>query len=339
MIPGRAFVTFTGGEMTPSSPCSRRAKQRSDFSRRQFLTQLTAAGISLAGVTALPAQPSTPLPNPVGYATIAWPNDELQHALSVIAKLGFKGVELGGWIREKYQGSRLRFLHQQLNHLKLRPVASYCFPVNPRSSTPSAESQALAGHAVFLRALGGLYLEVTDGLRPEQASNPASVKALAARLNLLGRVAKDHGLRFGYHPHVGTLGERWEGWSRVLDASDPRDVGLIADTAHLQLGGSDPAQVIRTFHSRLLYLHFKDARKDAEKLARTNPVPLRISKYMFCEIGTGVVNFPAVVKAVRDVHFTGWIIIGLDGYQPPPGGPDEAARMNKQAVERLGLRV
>jgi sugar phosphate isomerase/epimerase len=339
MIQRRTSITLLAGRTGPSSLGSHTAKQRSGFNRRQFLTQLTAAGISLAGATALPAQPSATLPNPVGYATIAWPNDELQHGLDVMANLGFKGVELGGWIRQSYQGSRLQLLHQQLNHLKLRPVASYCFPVNPLSTTPRADSQALAEYAVFLRELGGLYLEVTDGLRPEQASHPATVKALAARLSLLGRVAKDHGFGFGYHPHVGTLGERWEGWSRVLEASDPRYVGLIADTAHLQLGGSDPARVIRVYHARLLYVHFKDARKDAEKLARTNPVLLRKSKYMFCEIGTGVVNFPAVVRAIRYVHFTGWIVIELDGYQPPPGGPDEAARMNKQAVERLGLRA
>lgn len=279
------------------------------------------------------------LPNPVGYATIAWPNDQLADALNVMAKLGFKGVELGGWIRQKYQGPQLGVLRRQLNRLRLRPVASYCFPVNPLSRTFRDESRSLAAYAAFVRGLGGLYLEVTDDLHPQQASDSASVKALADRLSLLGRVAKDHGLGFGYHPHVGSLGETRNGFGSVLEASDPRFVGLIADTAHLQLGGSNPAEVIRAFHSRLLYLHFKDARKDAEKLARRNPALLRRSKYMFCALGTGVVNFPAVVSAVLDVRFTGWIIIELDGYQPPPGGPDEAARMNKQAAERLGLRV
>jgi inosose dehydratase len=280
-----------------------------------------------------------PLPNPVGYATIAWPNYQLAHALNVMAKLGFKGVELGGWIRQKYQGSQLGILRRQLNRLRLRAVASYCFPVNPLARTFQDESRTLATYAAFLRSLGGLYLEVTDDLHPEQASDSATVKALADRLSLLGRVAKDHGLGFGYHPHVGSLGETRKGFGRVLEASDSRSVGLIADTAHLQLGGSDPAQVIRTYHSRLLYVHFKDARQDAEKLARGNPALLRGSKYMFCAIGKGVVDFPSVINSVRDVRFTGWIIIELDGYQPPPGGPDEAARMNKQAAERLGLRV
>ncbi len=96
---------------------------------------------------------------------------------------------------------------------------------------------------------------------------------------------------------------------RILEASDPRYVKLIADVAHLALGGSDPAEVIRTYGDRLLFAHFKDVRKDVAALARKDRSLVRQQKYWFCTIGTGVVNFPAILAAFRDVNFTGWVVV------------------------------
>jgi inosose dehydratase len=312
-----------------------------DIHRRQFLNSLAiaTAGLGVSNSSFLFGKSPVLLPNPVGYATIAWPNGELDHAVAEISQLGFKGIELVGWIRQNFGKSRLPVFHKRLKSLNLQPVSLYCFPVRPFATASEQEVEDLSDFAVFYRSLGGLYLEVTDGLRPEQASDPKAVKALAKRLDLLGKVATEHGLGFGYHPHVGSLGESRKGFGRVLEASDPRYVRLIADVAHLTLGGSDPAEVIRTYHDRLLYLHFKDARKDAAKVARKNAAQLKEVRYWFCDIGTGAVNFPSVMRAIHEVGFKGWIIIELDRYQPIPGGPDKAARVNKKAVERLGLKV
>ena len=124
--------------------------------------------------------------------------------------------------------------------------------------------------ADFLHSLGGSVLQLTDGGKPHGNYTADEIKSMGARMNELGKMAKDSGMTLGYHPHFGTFGETREGLGRVLDATDPRYVGLIADVAHLKLGGSDPAEVIRTYHQRLVLLHLKDVRRDAYELARQN---------------------------------------------------------------------
>lgn len=109
--------------------------------------------------------------------------------------------------------------------------------------------------------------------------------------------------------------------------------------AHLTIGGSDPAEVIRTYRERLIFCHFKDVRKEVAELYREDPTAARRAKYRFCEIGQGVVDFPAVVKAFHDAQFHGWVIVELDSYEPPPGGPGENARINKIAIEKPGMRI
>ena len=199
------------------------------------------------------------------------------------------------------------------------------------------ETAEFRNYAAFFKSLGGHYLQVTDGGHPDQKYSADEIKRFGAEMNALGEAAQGYGLTLGYHPHFGTLGETREGLGRVLESTDPRYVKLIADVAHLALGGADPVEVIQTYRQRLIFLHFKDVRKDVAELARKDRNLARHVKYRFCEIGRGVVDFPRVVEALRGLDSPHWIIVELDGYEVPPGGPAESARVNKEALQKLGL--
>ncbi len=309
------------------------------YSRRNFLVR--AGSFAAAWPLCLRAQSpgAGPLPNPVGYATIAWPKEEFSQALETISALGFRGVQLLGWVRDAYAGSKLDDLKERLEKLKLRPVALSCSGVKLDPRKAGDETEALRSYADFFHRLGGLYLQVTDGGRPGIDYSPEEIKALGARMDALGKVAQEFGLKLGYHPHLGTLGETREGLGRVLGSTDPRVVKLIVDVAHLTLGGSDPAEVIRTYRDRLLFTHFKDVRRDTANLAKQDLSLARKTKYHFCELGAGVVDFSAVLRAFQKTRFRGWVVVELDGYELPSGGPAESARRNKKAAEKLGLKV
>jgi inosose dehydratase len=62
-------------------------------------------------------------------------------------------------------------------------------------------------------------------------------------------------------------------------------------------------------------------------------------KLGFCEIGRGVVDFPAVTASLRESQFQGWVIVELDSFEPPAGGPAESARINKDALQALGFKI
>lgn len=309
--------------------------------RREFLKRVGGAAFSWASVVIPARAAGAPLPNPVGYATISWPESEFDEALVTISHLHFKGVQMLGRILKVY-GNRPAALKEKLQSLKLEPAALSAWGVrlNP-AQLPALEDETekFRTYADFQRRLGGLYLQVTDGGNPHSQYSADQIKALGERMNALGKIAKERDLQMGYHPHFGTLGETREGLGRVLDATDSDYVKLIADVAHLTLGGSDPAEVIRTYYQRLVFCHFKDLRKDVAKLARQNRDLVRHSRYHFCEIGQGVVDFPAILEAFRDMSFKGWVIVELDGYEVPPGGPGESARTNAEAMKQMGFQV
>lgn len=308
-------------------------------SRRAFLRQ--AAGLALASCApgAWAGSVPEPLPNPVGYATISWPDSKIEHALETISSLGFKGVQLLGFVREAYKDARADELRDKLKSLKLQPVTLSCSDVDLKPDDSRDETGQIRSYAAFHQRLGGKYLQVTDGGDPRKTYSSETIRELGARMNAMGKLAQDAGVTLGYHPHVGTIGETREGMQRVLDATDPRYVKLIADVGHLTLGGADPAEVVRTYHERLIFLHFKDVRHDAMELAKSSPGAVRRRKYTFCEIGTGAVDFPAIVQAFRDTRFAGWVIVELDGYQRGAGGADSSAQTNKEAMQKLGFSL
>jgi inosose dehydratase len=281
----------------------------------------------------------SPLPNPVGYATIAWPSNDFSLALKSISALGYKGVQILGWVCDAYQGQKTTELKENLRSLGLQPVALSCSKLHLDPAKEVDELERFRAYADFLQRLGGHYLQVTDGGRPEATYSRQEIESLARRMNALGKAAQDHGLELGYHPHIGTLGETRGGLGKVLDATDPGAVKLIVDVAHLSLGGSDPAEVIRTYRHRLLFVHFKDVRKEVADLARQNRELARKARHRFCEIGTGVVDFPAILRAFREIDFRDWVIIELDTGDPGFGGPDQSARKNQEAVRKLGFSI
>ena len=278
-------------------------------------------------------------PNPVGYSIISWPPEELNQALDTVSTLGYQGVQLLGWVQEAYAGSKTMELKDRLQKLKLSPAALSCSKVSLRPGSRETFASKFREYADFLQILGGSVLQLIDGGTPRGDYSASEVKSLGATMNELGRMAKDFGLSVGYHPHFRTLGETREGLGRVLDATDSHCVGLIADVGHLKLGGSDPAEVIRTYHQRLILVHLKDVRRDAYELARQNREAVGKLTARFCEIGHGVVDFPAVTATLREIRYQGWMIVELDHFEPLPGGPAQSARINKDSFRSLGFKM
>jgi len=307
--------------------------------RRNFLRAVAVLGFAQAGFDGLIAEARDVLPNPIGYATIAWPQREFAHALETISHLGFRGVQMLGWAREAYAGGKTQELKQKLTDLRLKPVALSCSAARLAPAKQGNETVEVRGYAEFFSHLGGTFLQVTDGGDPTKEYSAEDIRTLGARMNAVGKMAQDFGLTLGYHPHFGTIGETRQGLGRVLDATDPRYVKLITDVAHMALGGSDPAEVIRTYGQRLCFLHLKDTRKEVAAVARQDRNRVEAMGPPFCEIGLGVVNYDAVVQALRAVRFSGWGIVELDTGNSTLGGPDAAAVANRDALRKLGFNV
>jgi inosose dehydratase len=266
-----------------------------------------------------------------GYTSMTWGSAERQ-AIDDISALGYAGIQMRNNAVSEFKPEELLALLGQHN---LKFVALSSGEIN---IDPAVEEQQLEMHvsnAKFVKAVDGLYLQVLDQLKPyPRKVAPDECVRLGKLLTELGKRMSDTGVKLGYHNHMNTISERPENLQRVMDASDPRYVGLLLDTAHYVAGGGDPAEAIVHYRDRLLFMHLKDV--------VDIPLDTPGAKYpfKFVELGRGRVNLPAVMDALRKIRFDGWAIVELDRVPDKSRTPKECAAISKEYLQnQLHVKV
>jgi inosose dehydratase len=266
-----------------------------------------------------------------GYTSMTWGSAERQ-AIDDISALGYAGIQMRNNAVSEFKPEELLALLRQHN---LKFVALSSGEIN---IDPAVEEQQLEMHvsnAKFVKAVDGLYLQVLDQLKPyPRKVAPDECVRLGKLLTELGKRMSDTGVKLGYHNHMNTISERPENLRRVMDASDPRYVGLLLDTAHYVAGGGDPAEAIVHYRDRLLFMHLKDV--------VDIPLDTPGAKYpfKFVELGRGRVNLPAVMDALRKIRFDGWAIVELDRVPDKSRTPKECAAISKEYLQnQLHVKV
>lgn len=240
----------------------------------------------------------------VGYQIFGWsryfPSAWWRGARAVSA-LGYRAIEGEYTIAELYDG-REREFERRMRGCGVRVNAFYSstdlgrpghHAENLRKNLQTARFAERIGTGVIV--MGG-----TEAL----SKTPEDFAAFARAANEIGRrVLETHGVRCGYHPHLGALVETREDIARVMDATDPRCFFLAPDTGHLAAAGCDVVEVFRTYRERVIHAHLKDYRPSQTPGARGSFMPL----------GEGVVNFGALRELLVTTGFEGWVNVELDG--------------------------
>lgn len=104
---------------------------------------------------------------------------------------------------------------------------------------------------------------------------------------------KEYNIKLAIHNH-GPEDKLYPGPKDVYDRIKDMDarVGLCLDIGHATRAGADPAKAVLAYSRRLFDMHIKDVTA-AEKNAKV------------IEIGRGIINFQALIKALQKVNYTG----------------------------------
>lgn len=319
-------------------------------SRRRFIcniSTLAAASVLPAHKLANPLEPSlyppidlsyfdkpiTPAPPAIrfGYAAITWGGNDMR-AINDISDVGFRGIQLRASAFKKF-GENPKELRDILREYDLQFTALSGGGPQGNSYNEADEIATQVKQATFLRDTGGLYLQMTDSMRPKDRKPAAEdFRKLGRLLTEVGKRTTDLGIRLGYHNHMDSLGESPDEVDAIMDRSDARYVKLLLDVAHYAQGGGDPAKAIRKYRDRLLFLHIKDV----ESLG---PEP-QSKSYRFVELGRGRVDLPAVFAALKEIKFRGWAIVELDSVPDKSRTAKESALISKKYLEeKLAMKI
>src|SRR4029079_17892212 len=127
-------------------------------------------------------------------------------------------------------------------------------------------------------------------------------KRLAASLEKVLQIAKKNGLHAHYHPHLTTI---VEGPDAVRVVFKEPSIHFCPDTAHLAAAGGDVPAMIREHRERISYVHLKGWQKQP---------------FAFTPLDEGTLNMNAIIDALKEIGYSGWITAELDSWPDPKDG-------------------
>jgi sugar phosphate isomerase/epimerase len=282
--------------------------------------------------------------------TVLSPDKFWDRALDTVAATGIEGIEItfgpGHWQNAMARYGSAEGFRAALDQRDLT-VCSGFYTGLVLGGDWQAEGRAdavvreVADYADFLRATGcdimvaGLPMRRSWDADPPQFVDIDYASRLADVLNRMGYAALTRGVRLAIHPETHAVFWLRRDIDLFLQLTDPVYVSFCPDTAHLTLGGSDPVALLRAHHNRVIIAHWKDARGT---MAVQHPIDENIFKAhhpYFARVGTGVVDWQAWIRTLRDVGYQGWAIIELDAAEDPPATINAA----KQFVETTVLPI
>ena len=248
--------------------------------------------------------------DPVGVTSISQLTyrtfGDMAKAASDIAEAGYEGIEffdgnvLDGW-DDGYESMR-----RLLDETKLSLVAVYTGGNFIFQDVLGEELSRVEKAAEAAEALGAEHLVVGGGARRFDGTREKDYDDLARVLDGIDAAARKRGLVAHYHPHLSTI---VEGPDEVRKIFAKTGIGFCPDTAHLAAAGGDAAAMVREHADRITYVHLKGLRREP---------------FAFVPVGQGDCDNAAVIAALKDIGYEGWICNELDSWPDPAGGARES---------------
>jgi inosose dehydratase len=250
-------------------------------------------------------------------------NPNWDTVLSECAEAGYTGIELGpiGYMPEDPA-----HLGDALSTYRLELIGGVVFrPFHD----PASWDDVLDGAVRTCKALtshGARHLVLIDSISPRRAltaGRPAEAEVMDAgewsayrdRIKTIATIGtEEYGLTVGMHAHAAGFMDFEPELERLLNEIDSSILKICLDTGHHTYAGFDPVAFMKRHMDRISYMHFKDI----DPIVKSDVIENRRDFYtacgqgIFCTLGMGTVDFPAVRDLLVEAGFDGWCSVEQD---------------------------
>ena len=289
----------------------------------------------------------------IGINPISWTNDDLPSlggetpldvALSEGKAIGYDGFELGNKFPREPQALRDVLARHDLalvsgwysGQLALRSVEEEIAAVRPH-----LELLASNGATVMV------YGEVADSMQGASAplykrprfSRDDQWRRYADKLTAFARHTLQHGVRVGYHHHMGAYVETPADVDRLMALAGD-EVGLLFDSGHMTFAGGDAVAMLEKHVARVCHVHCKDVRPAVIKLARNRNWSFleAVINGAFTVPGDGAIDFDALVAILHRSGYRGWLVVEAE-QDPVVAPPYRYAEMGYRHLVKIVNKV
>lgn len=282
---------------------------------------------------------------------IAGTRGQYKTVLTEMQATGYDGTELGDWGFMPTDPAQLR---AELANYELQLLGSWVSVMLHDVNQHEQSAADAVRTAKLLAEVGGQDCKIVLGndpygdplrtknagrITPDMGMDEAQWTIFAEGANMVAqRVMDETGLKTVFHHHIGTWIETPAEVERLMNMTNPAILGLCFDTGHWQFAGGDPLEGLQQFKDRIWHVHFKDCDPKIAAQSRLEAWDgvTSVEHGVFCELGKGGVDFPAVRDMLGEIGYTGWVVVEQD-IIPDMGTPKASAQHNRDYLKSIGL--
>lgn len=274
-------------------------------------------------------------------------NPSWRQVLSDCAAAGYRGIELGpiGFMPEDPAT-----LADALAEHALTLIGGVVFrPFHDPAKWDEVQDAARRTCA-SLTAHGAKHLVLIDSIAPARAPtagraaeavqmDAADWRAFVGRFRDIAKLGTDHGLTVAIHAHAAGFMDFEPELERLLDEIDEKLLKICFDTGHHSYAGFDPVAFVKRHIDRISYMHFKDIDPNVKAISVANRTGFydACANGIFCNLGQGDVDFPAVRQCLLDAGYSGWCTVEQDCDPAGTTSPVDDARANRDYLASIGF--
>lgn len=270
----------------------------------------------------------------ISYNMLVYADEEIGRGIERLARFGYDGVDIVGE-PGKYDAGEIRRL-LEANRIEASSICAVFSDARDFASSNPAIRQNAVGYVKgcvdFAAAVGAKAISV-------QASACMKTKAEAAPeqewqwavdgLREAGQYALENGINLtleAWNRYETYFINRLDQALKMVNDIGLPNVGVMCDTYHMNIEETSMGDAIRGVGDKLYYVHIADSNRAAP--------------------GRGHIDFDEVARALRDIHYDGWVSMELlPAAADPFGGEvqeefydqytEESIRFLKELFERI----
>ena len=265
-----------------------------------------------------------------GFSSLWSSISQIDQLLPAIAQAGFDGIEPtfnpGAIPSPEFYQDDAKFLRSRCFDLGLEIPSmrgGRVFWGTIPSNKHSIRQQALdhcQKACECLAEMGGKTLLVIPGEQQKDVPFSEHWKRVIEFSYQAGDMAQEYGVQIGFENTEAKFPLSVLDWKTLLTEITHANVGMYFDVGNviwLELGS--PEDWLREMQNEIVQIHFKDA----------------FSGGVLVNILEGDVNWPEVMKAIREIHYKGWISVEPEWYTHAPWQLPHNLSANLDVIFRL----
>ncbi|AHF15820.1 sugar phosphate isomerase/epimerase family protein [Niabella soli] len=191
-------------------------------------------------------------------------------------------------------------------------IKDFHLPLNSTDEQIAAFHQKLKAKGVEGYGVGPIYMKSEAEVdRAFEYAKRVGVKLIVGVPNYellpyVNKKVKEYDMKYAIHlhgPDIKIYQDADDVWNHVKDL-DPR-MGMCLDIGHDTRNGKDAVADLKKYKARVFDIHLKDVTAPTKDGASV-------------EVGRGIINFPAFVKMLRQVGYTGKVSLEYERFMNNP---------------------